>query len=248
MIEKGGLLRETGLTERQLGEWVRRGLLPKPELERLGRGKGVRSCYSDDCLERIEIIKEALRQRHDLDYALLALWRSGYDVPIRPLFDRSIEILRDLQKRTLGGDLTSEEAFNVQEQAASGRIWPPLVRQAHRRVGSKNWETFIHLIFAAHILPDDPSEDEKHEDTAVFRKGIGILSRIVPAETSVYHILLEVRPHLDPDNLQEMLANSNETRLIQADTECQRLLLIINAFYNSYRLLSSQGVKPLFQF
>jgi hypothetical protein len=95
----------TGVSERNLSEWRRRGLgVPAPQLTSQGK-RGTVSYYPIETVPLVERLNELRQQDRDADKWLWQLWLDGFNVDIRSW---AYGHLDDLQKKLSGGaDATS---------------------------------------------------------------------------------------------------------------------------------------------
>src|SRR5262245_61173538 len=81
------------VTSDQLTRWHRKGLLPRPELDHLGR-HGSKTVYPIGTIERVIEICRVHEQERRLDYVAWQLWWSGVEVnlgTIRNFMRRSVK-------------------------------------------------------------------------------------------------------------------------------------------------------------
>jgi hypothetical protein len=250
-------LSESGyvVTARQLQDWAAESLIPKPVLKRQGRGKGVVALYPDEIVPQIVCLVSALSQNGTFDHARLALWRAGYPVNVRGLFERGIAQIRQFQQRVLEDRAAvirdDGEYITLDEEKLNLRNIP-LLRRAHKKVSGKglSYKSLVFLITTVHAQDSQVYavfDDERKDDMAVVQ---ALISTAVPAfkykplSTTVYKLLHFVGEHLQADNLEETLSVSNDAILRQAANDLDTLILAINAVYLVFASRRGAPNKP----
>jgi hypothetical protein len=69
------------VTARQLEDWVRHGLIPRPHRQSLGRGRGTRTIYPPDMAEKCIQVASLMRRGRPWQYVALVLFAQGNDIP-----------------------------------------------------------------------------------------------------------------------------------------------------------------------
>lgn len=251
------------LTKRQLWHWTNAGLISPPVVS-YGGARGARSEYADDTLDRIRLILESLAERRNVDFARLALWRAGYDVDLRPLTERGLEAMRAIRER-VRQDREAVQSDNdahrtLDEEPLDARSMP-LVRKVHKRlarraVADENIYGAIVFEIAQVYAPDRDEyardyfaeraylpDDHYAMDSAFFRA----LMRLVQLRLGdgPRDIFAGLRPHFDPDNLEEVLADISSDRLRALDRDLREMLLIVNSLLAIPAMLRGREVKPV---
>jgi len=250
-IERNDLIRlasERGvqLTRERLSKWQRAGLIEPARIE-YGQGRGARSYYTGDTLDRVMIITQALDQRRDLDYARLAVWRAGYPVNVRDLFERGIDTARQFQA-IIVGDRAAVEADDDSHQTLDDRApdldWSgaPLTRSLHRRLSRWGIDYGALVFFATTIHAGDAAEYATLNESEIESSIIRALASFVglPFSGNPYVLLESVGKHLQADNLEEILSVSGNQVLRQSDHTLRDLIALINGVINMVRILRGQ--------
>jgi hypothetical protein len=133
------------VTDTQLARWHRVGLLPKPQVQSLGRGKGTRSLYPPLSAARLIRIAEVHEQERRLRPAAWRIWWEDGGTLSAPAREHLIGVARDLDRQralvieAFEGDAAGDpravaemdELFRSMER---DRLPQPL-GEARRRVG-----------------------------------------------------------------------------------------------------------------
>jgi hypothetical protein len=134
------------VTRTELARWHRAGLLPPPKRHSLGRGRGMVSVYPVGTADQLQALCEFHRLEKRLPYVAWRLWWAGYDVSMISIWlfleqanaewGRGIEKLKELQKHP-------EMLTAILDRRISKRT----LAQARKRVGKKNFPTFVSVLF-----------------------------------------------------------------------------------------------------
>ena len=81
------------ISDAQLHRWRSRGLIPRPKIRRLGRGRGTASFYPVGTDLQVIALCELLATTRNLDLAAMALFFQGYPVSLKLLKSFSSEPL-----------------------------------------------------------------------------------------------------------------------------------------------------------
>lgn len=247
------------VTARQLQGWAAAGLIPKPEVRRMGRGKGVAALYPELVVPQIACLVEALAEHRCLDYARLVLWRAGYPVDVLGLFERGLDTIRQFQRRVRedreavkryveSSDAGLDDAYRTLDEIPLDPHDTPVLRAVHGALKSRDVK-YANLVFLS-TIPHEPDAFNSLEenDDRLMSTTARALARLVnfPFPRSLSHLLDGMRPYFQVDNLVEILADSNAGVLLQADTDFRAMLLVINALFGSFNHLRHKPIKPLF--
>lgn len=247
------------VTARQLQDWAAEGLIPKPVLNRRGRGKGVVALYPDEIVPQIVCLVSALSQNGTFDHARLALWRAGYPVNVRGLFERGIAQIRQLQQRVLEDRAAvardDEEYITLDEEKLNLRN-TPLLRRIHKKASGKrlSYNSLVFLMTTVHAQDSQDYanfDDERESDTAIVQtliSTVGLKLKQETLSTVVYKLLHLVGEHLQADHLEETLSVSSDAALRQSDSDFCTLMLSVDGVYVGLRLLRGASLKPLIAF
>jgi hypothetical protein len=167
-----------GLTvsDAQLHRWQRQGLIPRPKIQGLGRGRGTASYYPADTAQHIIALCELLAEDRRLDLAALALFFQGYPVRVERL--KSILMVAADQWETEVGNLVNgtgitSKGADALDKMVFERLKPSPVTWARGHLRKSKFETFIRiLIFVG--AGRKPDFLEETEESAILKKGLGI--------------------------------------------------------------------------
>ncbi len=137
-----------------LSRWHRDGLIPTPEVKRLGRGKGSISLYPQGVGQQTLEICRLKAQIHSLEDIGFILWLYGFSVG--PKFsreylkksaielDRIIGVLHEGRNKLYSeDDNISEPAWDELQTLSGKRISSKLARKLRKRVGSENFDAAL---------------------------------------------------------------------------------------------------------
>lgn len=133
------------VTDTQLARWHRAGLLPKPHVQSLGRGKGTRSLYPPSSATRLIRIAEVHKQERRLRPAAWRLWWEDGGSLSAPAREHLIGVARDLdrQRALVIKAFEGDDAGDPQAVAEMDELFRSMERdrlpqplgEARRRVG-----------------------------------------------------------------------------------------------------------------
>lgn len=138
------------ITRSELARWHRADLIARPQRRSQGRGRGMVSIYPAGTAEQLRALCAVHRSEKRLPYVAWRLWWAGYDVPThyaRSFLDQAFNTwqqgLRELQElqahpETLTGFFAHTQVLRLSRKTLA---------QARKRVGRKNFPTFIDIIF-----------------------------------------------------------------------------------------------------
>ncbi len=137
------------VTKPELARWHRAGLLSRPERRSLGRGRGMVSVYPPGTADQLLALCMFHRSEKRLPYVAWRLWWAGYDVPMcypqrfleqaAATWHREIGMLQELQEHP-------EMMTELIERTRIMRFSSKTLAQARKRVGRKNFPTFVGVL------------------------------------------------------------------------------------------------------
>lgn len=144
------------VSDAQLARWHRAGLLPRPQVRSLGRGKGTESLYPPGSSERLVRVAQVHVEEHRLSNAAWRLWWEDggpltksarqFLSQVATGLDKEREYVVDLVERDAAGDPTAvEEMDKLLNSMERGRLPQPL-GQARRRSGTSQFPTVGRII------------------------------------------------------------------------------------------------------
>ena len=157
-----------------LSRWHRDGLIPTPEVKRLGRGKGSISLYPPGTGRQTLQICQLKEQIHNLEDIGFILWLRGF--PVGPKFsreylkqtaielDRIIGVLHEGRDKLYSeDDYVSEPAWDEFQDLCKKRISSKLARKLRKRVGSDNFDAALLILVDIATGNFIGFEDAKHD-------------------------------------------------------------------------------------
>jgi hypothetical protein len=163
------------VTDAQLARWHRAGLLPRPHVQRLGRGKGTRSVYPAGTSRRLIRIAAVHQQEHRLGHAAWRLWWEDGGPLAAPARTFLIGVARKLDRQRaeivqlVDGDAAGDpDAIREMDELSSSmqndRLPQPL-GQARSRVGTAQFPTVGRMLLE--LVTDRFSGFEADPETGV---------------------------------------------------------------------------------
>ncbi|HZU70929.1 MAG TPA: hypothetical protein VFA09_26875 [Ktedonobacteraceae bacterium] len=133
------------VTRPELARWHRAGLLPRPERHSRGRGRGMVSIYPHGTADQLLALCEIHHSEKRLPFVAWRLWWVGYDVPMRYAW-------QFLEEATASWRQGIEHLQELQEHpelltALFDRKLTKTLARARKRVGRRNFPTFIGVLF-----------------------------------------------------------------------------------------------------
>jgi len=239
------------VSQAQLSRWHRAGLLPRPQVRSLGRGRGTVSLYPPGSGQRLVLVAQLhQRERRLTSVAWRLWWEDGGPVPVpaRELLAQVAQ--RWEQDRThLAELLAAEEAGEpdatgeldaIYRRAEAGRIGRQL-GQVRRNIGREGFSTVVRVvgeIAAGRFRGYERGADTGSEDS----KTGALVERAVGLDRARSDRLADAGPWLDGDpevdfvRLSQALntwplaagASASEEELHQARTELRAFLAVIS--------------------
>lgn len=250
-IERNTLIqqaRERGvfLTRDKLAKWQQAGLIEPAEIV-YGQGRGARSYYADDTLERAALIASVLQQWRDMDRVRLMMWRAGYPVSARPVFESAVTFVHGL-KREIDLDLTanlnprSKRVPLYEQPVDPDRL--PLARKLHKqfKVRYEALAFLVYQLFEGDVNLSDEGDEMKP------LAGLFKLFHLPVNLDTLGQRLNELAEYIQPDSLEEVLSGATDGALLQSDKQWRALLERLEALYNVMRLSLGKRSGELFGF
>jgi hypothetical protein len=138
------------ITRSELARWHRADLIARPQRRSQGRGRGMASIYPAETAEQLRALCVIHHSEKRLTYVAWRLWWAGYDVPTRYArffldqgFNTWQQGLRELQELQAHPEMLTGFFAHTQVMRLSRKT----LAQARKRVGRKNFPTFIGIIF-----------------------------------------------------------------------------------------------------
>lgn len=142
------LASQVNVSVRQIERWRDAGLVPKPNVNALGRGKGKQSDYPEEAIEMVEATQRLVADGLGLDDVLLHLFVEGYSVWIEKV---KACILRNLEPLISIVPENPEGAFIVAEQAGYDPRILTKVKALTASLSKEDRQSFI-IVMAARLL------------------------------------------------------------------------------------------------
>lgn len=138
------------VTKSELARWHRADLIGRPARRSQGRGRGMASIYPAGTTKQLLALCEIHRSEKRLAYVAWRLWWAGYDVPIsyaRSFLDQAVATwqrgLREVQALQTNPEALTRFYVRTQVMRVTGKT----LAHARKRVGKKNFPTFIDILF-----------------------------------------------------------------------------------------------------
>jgi len=164
----------------QLHRWRSQGLIPRPKVRGLGRGRGATSFYPAGTDLQVVSLCELLKKDRRLDLAAMALFFQGYPVSVE-LLKRILMETADRRDKETSGLVTdtglTSNGVDVLDKIVLGRLKSKPLAQARNRLRRSKFESFIRLLIfvAAGRSPDFLEDgDGAVADSMVLKRGLGI--------------------------------------------------------------------------
>src|SRR5579871_2747406 len=134
------------VTPRQVKRWQVVGLLPSPEIQRLGRGKGTRTLYPEGTGKLTAMISASRERR--LLYLAWSLWWEGQPVPlksVRAFVNESLAKRRQEMEERVDPErkcLTTQAVNEIDEAVDQDRTIPGTLR-ARQKLGKERFNSLL---------------------------------------------------------------------------------------------------------
>lgn len=174
--EKAGF----SVSKNQLHRWRTKGLIPRPQREGLGRGKGTISRYPPGTDEQVIALSKLLSEDRRLELAAVALFFQGYPVSlglIRDILSKDLSQWEGESQDILDSDGLTDKGWKILEEIANRRLKQRALTRARQRLRRSSFETFLHILafILAGKFPDVLSESpELATEMDILKKGLGI--------------------------------------------------------------------------
>lgn len=249
-LEAQGLLDAAGavgvhVTRRQLEHWTREGLLPKPVVRSLGRGRGKCSEYPAGALEQLRAAAQWTERRRRFEDVRFELWFEGWPIEenfVRPFLEAVAEDLDEtvLKIRELADGAPAEgfvELSEMAEAVATETAPPGPLRRARKRVGPSAWSSVMRVL----LEMGSGSFDGTYRDLATGEDEGLLVERAMGLETARTETLDDLGPWLtgDPEEtlheisdvmvvpISEQLGVSDWDEVLQAREEMSRITAVM---------------------
>lgn len=233
------------LTRGQLEHWTREGLLPKPIVRSLGRGRGKRSEYPASALEQLCAAAEGVARRRSFEDVKFELWFEGW--PIEERFVRRFleAVAADLDEtvmkiRELADGAPAEgfaELSAMAEAVATETVPPGPLRRARKRVGPSALSSVMRVV----LEMGSGSFEGTYEDLATGEDEGLLVERAMGLERARSDSLEDIGPWLtgDPEEtlhevsgvmtvpIGDQLAASDWEEMLQAREEMSRIMAVM---------------------
>jgi hypothetical protein len=175
------------VSEAQLARWHRAGLLPRPQVRSLGRGKGTESLYPIGSSQRLVRVARVHVDEHRLSNAAWRLWWEDggpltnsarrFLVKVASGLDKQREYVADLVERDAAGDPNAVEEMDKLLNAMERDRLPQPLGQARRRSGTNQFPTVGRMILE--IVADrfdgfDVDPETGEDDGALLERSWGL--------------------------------------------------------------------------
>lgn len=231
---------EAGLSvsDAQLARWHRSGLLPRPEVRSLGRGRGTQSLYPAGSARRVVRVAQVHAAEHRLAHAAWRLWWEDGGALSDAAREFLMKVARDLEHQRgelvalvegdVAGDPETVARMDELHRASQDDRLPQPLSEARRRVGARRFPTVTRILLEIATnrfggFEDDPETGES--DGVLVEKSWGL-------ERARTDRLASAGPWLDDDiapsltHLASLIAATTLTSL--ADESDERLDLARN--------------------
>lgn len=211
------------VTARQLWGWSKEGLIPKPIVTSLGRGKGTQSRYPNGTEKQALAVCEFLRERKNMGYVRWRLWTSGFDVDVRPILREALDNWRKEHASWWDEQGLTDAAFDMFTDSRRQRV-SGFLGSVRRKIGKGRFPMFLMQVLEADI--DFSGSDEETSFPTVLDAILGEVSTNLKSVNTG-----GLKDHLKADNLDEALLDASDTELRDAYYEVIKLLGRILAEY-----------------
>jgi len=179
-IDRAANSRGFTVSDAQLHRWRSQGLIPRPKVHGLGRGRGAASVYPVRTDQQVVALCELLAEDRRLDLAALALFFQGYPVSVELL--KSILMAAADQWETTTSNMVDDtgltpKGLDLLDKMVFGRLKSSPIARARGRLRKSGFETFIRMLIfvAAGEKPDFLKEtDGDAAEPDILKKGLGI--------------------------------------------------------------------------
>ena len=226
------------VSEAQLARWHRSGLLPRPEVRSLGRGRGTQSLYPIGSARRLVRVAQVHAEEHRLAHAAWRLWWEDGGALSRPAREFLRKLARDLDRQRAelvaliegdaAGDPEAVARMDELHRASQNDRLPQPLSEARRRVGARRFPTVARILLEIAAdrfegFEDDPETGES--DGVLVEKSWGLeRARTDRLASSGPWLDDEIAPSLV--HLSRLIASTSLTSL--ADDSDERLDLARN--------------------
>jgi hypothetical protein len=216
------------VSEAQLARWHRAGLLPRPTVRSLGRGRGTESLYPPGSSLRLVRVAEVHRQEHRLSHAAWRLWwedggppskaARGFLANLAAGLDKGREQIVDVVEGDAQGEPEAAKKMDTLLNALERDRLPQPLGQSRRRSGATRFATVGRIIFeiAADRFQDFAVDSETGEDDGALLERSWGLERARTDHLATSGPWLEGDLAPDLARLGHLLAGTSMRELAQA--------------------------------
>jgi hypothetical protein len=175
------------VSEAQLARWHRAGLLPRPQVRSLGRGKGTESIYPPGSSQRLVRVAQVHVDEHRLANAAWRLWWEDggpltksarrFLLKVASGLDKQRAHVVDLVERDAAGDPDGVEEMDKLLNAMEHERLPQPLGQARRRSGTSQFPTVGRIILeivADRFQDFDVDPETGEDDGALLERSWGL--------------------------------------------------------------------------
>ena len=249
------------LSPPQLGRLHRAGLIPAPEVQALGRGRGTASRFPPGSAARLVRVAKVHAKVHRLaDLAWRLWWEDGGEIPPPALgalrrVAASIDAERDGLATLLEGNEagTSEGVAGLDKlyaDAERSRLPGPLA-ELRRNVGREHFGSVVHGLGAvAAGRPQDTAHSDEELDV-LMRRTFGFDPAQPDREDEESHgedgqpLDLEALAELCAAHSMTELANADDAELDQARVQARSLIAVLSAAASLFDRFGGPGTPSL---
>ncbi len=242
----------------QLARWHREGLLPQPELRRLGKARGTQTVYPPGTGDQLLALCAIRAKKWRLRPTAWYLWWAGYEVSLERIreFINSVTAEWDRQAQDLldpETGLLSEDARRIAERATEERLTQPL-SGARRRVGKERFGIFLSLLLEALTgsfqgFLSEPTEDPMEDERRIAERGIttdpsraeSLVASDLWPEIDAESFFSSLGWLVSKDSLEQQLASLTDEQLLVARDEARSWFALIAGYGQLFDDLLGRG-------
>jgi hypothetical protein len=229
------------VTREQLVRWHRAGLIPRPRVRHLGRGRGSVSIYPAGTAVQVLAVLNQQRHTRRLDDIAWKLWWDGYDIDeqvLRARLDRFVDRWAQLWDQMVSTEASGPSQAML-DQLAEARLPNRTLRWIRMRTGREEFpDLFTDLLRGL-----------SGGAAAVNDKGQRRLGRVLSIGNSsgddeMADTLDVIGKVLLPDTLRAVTFKASVEELVIARGKIQQLVGIVSAFGDISRAISGRWTPP----
>lgn len=170
----------TEVSHWKLERWHKEDVIPRPQVEHLGQGKGTSSMYPIQTGPQMLAVCRLLKSTRNFDVVRFQLWQEGYRIPLPILKQALRQLAILLQWKIPHGE---ERKYNAVERRLGAflrnirnRFFRFLLRQLGKSLENLQSFMYLHLSLLYGIpLIFEPSHDDRELSLAdIFAQGLGL--------------------------------------------------------------------------